>query len=99
MSLRTLSEAIILQSAEDLLSAAHRKEGIDFFSGEGFRVCAEMAGMTFDEKLSFLNMLLGCIASGRKMGECSSELTGGDKAGRRWVPSQRSRKGALLNAV
>lgn len=79
MSLRTLSEAIILQSAEDILSASHRKEGIDFFSGEGFRLCAEMAGMTFDAKLSFLNMLMGCIASGKELRECSGETVAGHR--------------------
>jgi hypothetical protein len=98
MSLRTLSEAIILQSAEDLLSASHRKEGLEFFSGEGFRLSAEMAGMTFDEKLGFLHMLLGCISSGKKMSECSKETAGKRETGR-WSHSHKSRKNALLNAI
>ena len=98
MSLRTLSEAIILQSAEDLLSASHRKEGLEFFSGEGFRLSAEMAGMRFDEKLEFLNMLLGCISSGKKMSECSKEMTAG-KETKRWSHQHRGRKSALANVV
>ena len=98
MSLRTLSEAIILQSAEDLLSASHRKEGLEFFSGEGFRLSAEMAGMTFDEKLDFLHMLLGCISSGKKMSECSKEIAG-NKETRKWSHPHRGRKSALANAV
>jgi len=77
MSLRTLSEAVILQSAEDLLSASHRREGLEFFSGEGFRLCAEMAGMTFDEKIRFLHMLMGYAASGKEPGECSDETVAG----------------------
>ena len=69
MGLRALSEAIILQSAEDLLSTAHRKEGLEFFCGEGFSISAEMAGMVCDEKLNLLNILLGCIYSGKR--KCS----------------------------
>ncbi len=98
MSLRTLSEAIILQSAEDLLSASHRKEGLEFFGGEGFRLSAEMAGMTFDEKLKLLHMLLGCISSGKKMSECSEELKA-SKVTRRWSHNHRGRKSALAGAV
>lgn len=99
MGLRTLSEAIILQSAEDILSASHRKEGLEFFGGEGFRLCSEMAGMTFDEKLDFLNMLLGCIASGRNMSECAKEIAENEHTSGRWYHSQKSRKSDLLNAV
>lgn len=73
MSLRTLSEAIILQSAEDLLSASHRKEGLEFFMGEGFGLSAEMAAMSHDEKLKLLHMLLGCIASGKRKCACPGE--------------------------
>jgi hypothetical protein len=98
MSLRTLSEAIILQSAEDLLSASHRREGLEFFSGEGFRLCSETAGMTFDEKLEFLHMLLGCIASGKKMSECTREMVG-NKETKGWSHSHKGRKNALLNAL
>ncbi|MCL5021815.1 MAG: hypothetical protein M1497_00315 [Nitrospirae bacterium] len=99
MSLRTLSEAIILQSAEDLLSVLHRKEGLDFFGGEGFRLCSEMAGMTFDEKMKFLHMLLGCIASGKKMTECSDELIKGEKAPGKQSHARRHGRGAVLNAM
>ncbi len=100
MSLRTLSEAIILQSAEDLLSASHRKEGLDFFSGEGFRLCSEMAGMNFEEKLQFLHMLLGCISSGKSVSRCSEELLGSAKASHRKTSHpHRHRKGALANAM
>jgi len=98
MSLRTLSEAIILQSAEDLLSASHRKEGLEFFGGEGFRLSAEMAGMTFDEKLDLLHMLLGCISSGKKMSECKKEMAV-SKETKRWSHQHRGRKSALANAV
>ncbi len=98
MSLRTLSEAIILQSAEDLLSSSHRKEGLEFFSGEGYGLCAEMAGMTFDEKLSLLNMLLGCISSGKKMSDCSKEIARNKESGKLSHP-HKVRKSALAGAV
>ncbi len=98
MSLKTLSEAIILQSAEDLLSASHRKEGLEFFGGEGFRLSAEMAGMTFDEKLNFLQMLLGCISAGKKVSECSKESAENREA-RRWSHPHKGRKSAMLGAA
>ncbi len=98
MSLKTLSEAIILQSAEDLLSASHRKEGLEFFGGEGFRLSAELAGMTFDEKLNLLQMLLGCISSGKKMSECSKESSGNKETGR-WSHPHKGRKSAVLGAA
>ncbi len=97
MSLKNLSEAIILQSAEDLLSVSHRKEGLEFFSGEGFRLAAEMAGMTFEEKLDLLQMLLGCISSGKKAGQCTKEILGNREANK--PHTHKYRKGALLNAV
>lgn len=100
MSLRTLSEAIILQSAEDLLSASHRKEGLEFFSGEGFRLSAEMAGMTHDEKVGFLHMLQGCIASGKKMRECSDERDAGNRSrSGKLTHSHRGRRSAQLGAM
>jgi hypothetical protein len=100
MSLRTLSEAIILQSAEDLLSASHRKEGLEFFSGEGYRLSAEMAGMTHDEKIGLLHMLMGCIASGEKMRGCSGEHDAGNRTrSGKLTPSHRSRRSAQLSAM
>ena len=100
MSLRTLSEAIILQSAEDLLSASHRKEGLEFFSGEGFRRSAEMAGMTYDEKVGFLHILMGCIASGKKMRECSDERAAGNRIrSGKSTHSHRGRRSAQLGAM
>jgi hypothetical protein len=99
MGLRTLSEAIILQSAEDLLSTSHRKEGLEFFEGEGFRLSAEMAEMTSDEKLSFLHMLLGCISSGKKLSQCSKDIIRGNGANRTYQHSSKGRKSALAGAL
>lgn len=98
MGLRTLSEAIILQAAADLLSTSHCKEGFEFFGGEGFRLSAEMAGMTSDEKLNFLHMLLACISSGKKMSECSKEIRR-NGASRTCQHSYKGRKSALAGAL
>lgn len=100
MSLKTLSEAIILQSTEDLLSASHKGECIEFFSGEGFRLCAELAGMTFDEKLKFLHLLLGCIARGKGIKDCSAEMVAENrKTPKRWGHSHKGRKSVAMSAV
>ena len=54
-----LAEAIILQSMEDFWNNAYRQESIEFFKGEGFKVCAEIAGMGHEEQAKVLEMLTG----------------------------------------
>ena len=100
MSLKTLSEAIILQSAEDVLSTAHREDGIEFFSGEGFRLCAEIAGMTIDEKLKLLNILLGSVSKGKSAGDCAVNIVSSKKKtlGRR-APVHRTGRMTAMNAA
>ncbi|MDA8088133.1 MAG: hypothetical protein M0Z75_15720 [Nitrospiraceae bacterium] len=56
-SVKSLAEAIILQSMEDFWGNAYREESIEFFKGEGFRVCAEIAGMGQDDQSKVLEML------------------------------------------
>jgi len=65
MRTKALAEAIILQSLEDLWEPAHRKESIEFLSGEGFRICARLAGMGPEECgkiLAMCGMRCGDIA-------------------------------------
>ncbi len=57
ISLINLAEAIILQSMEDLWGPIHKKESIDFFNGEGFRLAAEMAEMSAVNKRRLLLIL------------------------------------------
>lgn len=57
MSLKALAEAIILQSAEDFMSEDQQDEDVAFFSGEGFRICSEIAGMSHADKCAMLNLL------------------------------------------
>ena len=55
--LKNLAEAIILQSIEDLWSRTHQQESIEFFAGEGFRHCADMAGMGVVDRLRIMRLL------------------------------------------
>ncbi len=57
LRLKALAEAVILQAMEDLWSSTHRRESLEFFEGEGFNQCAELAGMTVVERLKLIRML------------------------------------------
>jgi hypothetical protein len=52
-----IAEAIILQAIEDLWSDVHRQESIEFFTGEGFAICARIAGMGLYEKLKLIQAI------------------------------------------
>lgn len=54
---RHLAEAVILQSIEDLWNPECRGESHDFFDGEGFVLCSEIAGITHMKQLTVLRML------------------------------------------
>ncbi len=56
--IKGLAEAILLQSMEDLWVDEERSACMDFFSGEGFRICSEIAGMSSDDKVKILNMVI-----------------------------------------
>ncbi len=53
----TLAEAIILQSIEDLFDDRYRKDCRNFFFGEGFRTCAEIAKMKAIEQIKLINLV------------------------------------------
>jgi hypothetical protein len=55
--LKTLAEAVILQAMGDLWNGAHSKESVEFFEGEGFKHCADLAGMRVVERLKLIRML------------------------------------------
>jgi hypothetical protein len=57
MGVKVLAEAIILQAAEDFLKEDRQEDDVLFFSGEGFRLCSEMAGMDHTEKCAFLDII------------------------------------------
>jgi hypothetical protein len=54
--LKSLMEKIILQSLEDLWTVEERDECINFFRGERFGMCADMAGMSLYEQAKLLNL-------------------------------------------
>jgi len=56
-----IAEAIILQTIEDLWSASHREESIEFFTGEGFAICSRIAGMGLYEKLKLIQSIKKAI--------------------------------------
>lgn len=57
MGKKSLAEAIILQSMEDLWEPSHRQHSLDFFSGEGFEICSGMAGLTESECQEIFKLL------------------------------------------
>ncbi len=59
MGYKSLAEAVILQSIEDLWSPSHKNESNDFFDGDGFKICAEIAGMNSIKQFKFLHLLGG----------------------------------------
>lgn len=58
-SARALAEAVILQSMEDFWSSTYKQESIEFFKGEGFNICAKIAGMGKEDQMKVLQMLAG----------------------------------------
>ena len=58
---RKIAEAIILQAVEDLWSPVHRKESIEFFTGEGFAICARIVGMGLYDKLRLIRIIKKAI--------------------------------------
>ncbi|HEX8948555.1 MAG TPA: hypothetical protein VF790_06310 [Dissulfurispiraceae bacterium] len=65
-SIRSLAEAVILQSLEDLWNPARKRESLLFFKGEGFRLYAEIAGINNTKRRSLLGMLAGAGAATKR---------------------------------
>ena len=60
---RSLAEAVILQSIEDLWNPAHKRGSLNFFKGNGFAFCTELAGISYIKQLAMFRMLAN---AGRK---------------------------------
>jgi len=54
---RSLAEAVILQSIEDLWNPICKRESLTFFQGNGFELCSEVAGISYIKQLAMLRML------------------------------------------
>jgi hypothetical protein len=57
MSIRNLAEAIILQSVEDLYDKKQKRNCLTFFKGEGFCICAGLAGLKVSERKKLLKLI------------------------------------------
>ncbi len=42
---------------EDLSDSSLRAESLEFFTGEGFRICAQMAGMEAEDQVKILELV------------------------------------------
>jgi hypothetical protein len=47
---RRIAEAILFQALQDIWCAKTAKESMEFFGGEGFVDCADVIGMSLDER-------------------------------------------------
>ncbi|MBI4682748.1 MAG: hypothetical protein HY757_06570 [Nitrospirae bacterium] len=56
MGCRSLAEAVILQSMEDLWSPYHREESKEFFKGEGFKIFAKIADLNSLKQLKITHI-------------------------------------------
>jgi len=61
MGLNNLAEAIIFQSLEDLWDEGQKNDCIEFFRGDGFSICAEIAGIKALDQIKILNLIYGII--------------------------------------
>ncbi len=79
MGLKNLAEGIIVQTMEDLWDDDLREDCIEFFKGEEFRLCAELADMSLDDQLKLLDMVKGVLNSRnpRKRNDGNSNSAGG----------------------
>lgn len=68
MGMRGLAEGIIVQSLEDLWNDQEREEAVEFFQGDGFSICAEIAGMSLYEQVRLFNLVSSVLCSMEKAG-------------------------------
>ncbi len=59
MGMKSLAEAVILQSLEDFWSLSFRDQSMNFFKGDGFKVCATIAELDTTKQLEILCLLGG----------------------------------------
>lgn len=59
MSIKHLAEAVILQSLEDLWDPHYIEGSVEFFEGEGFKICADIAEINRFKQYKILHFLGG----------------------------------------
>jgi len=57
LNIKGLAESIILQSFEDLWIKNYRKDSENFFTGDTFCLCADIAGMSALDQIKMLYMV------------------------------------------
>ena len=63
---KNLAKAIIFQSMKDVRIHEHREECIEFFKGDGYKICAEIAGFSINSPHKILNFIGGYNAGAKK---------------------------------
>ncbi len=63
---KKLAKAIIFQSIKDVRVNEYRKECIEFFKGDGYKICAEIAGVSINSSHKTLNLNGGYNAGAKK---------------------------------
>ena len=64
MGMKSLAEAIIMQSITDLWKEDERESSLKFFKGEDFSVCAEMAGMDLPDQIKLMTLVNKSVKHG-----------------------------------
>src|SRR5208337_2223888 len=69
---KALAEAVILQAIEDMWCEKDKSKRLSFFTGEGFRIYAKMAGMDFRDWIELLNLVKNASNKIQRISESSS---------------------------
>ena len=64
---KNLAKAIIFQSIKDIRVYEYREECIEFFKGDGYKICAEIAGFSINRPHKILNFIGGYNAGAKKL--------------------------------
>jgi len=71
-----LAEAIILQALDDLFDSKECLKSVEFFTGDGFARCAEMACMDHQRKVGLLDVVSRTVAFVLKPGSSDLRVRG-----------------------
>jgi hypothetical protein len=77
LSLKTLAEAVIIQSAKDIMDRHQHEESVAFFGGEGFRLCSWLAGIDHSAQQVILNLIRRHVTSSKLLGQYDNDFKPG----------------------
>ena len=81
-----LAEAIILQAIDDLYDRTEHDMSVEFFTGDGFAECAELAGMDHERKMGVLEVVSRVVSAAFRPGFSDICVQGGHG----WMRRSRS---------